>query len=107
MKKVKKQGSKKHKTQILKNSHSLYKFKIGHLAYKTSRGDIVSEVKLKRELSKNPAARAILKKILDSKTLYKYAPKTKFQGMYAMSRPESGNIFKMWGAGAPGLGRFS
>lgn len=85
-----------------KRSHKIYKLKIGHLAYKTSRGDLLAESRLETELL-NPAAQHILIHIMNSNTLGNYAPKKKF----AMSRPSSGNAFKIYSGGAPGLGRRS
>ena len=86
-----------------KEGNRIYKLKIGHLAYKTSKGNSIAESKLEAELLKNPVAEQILRSIMNSKSLEKYAPKKNFK--VSQGRPSSGNAFKMYGGGAPGLGR--
>ena len=83
----------------------LYKNKIGHLAFKTSLGNMAAEFKLELELKNNPAAKTTLEKILQANALNEYAPKTKIskknqtRTFISLSKPYQG--------GAPGLGKKS
>jgi hypothetical protein len=90
--------------QLIK-SRKLYSQKIGHLAYKTSRGDIAAEAKLEKELKNNPAAKKILEKILKTGSLDIYTPKNKRRTK--SKSPIFGSAFKPFSGGAPGLGRKS
>ncbi len=81
--------------------------KIGHLAYKTSRGDVAAEAKLEQELKINPVAKQILEEIIRTNSLSKYDPKAKQIKIKSFSMPNYGNAFRPYSGGSPGLGKKS
>ncbi|WP_337880306.1 hypothetical protein [Rheinheimera sp.] len=88
-------------------SRRLYKIKIGHLAYKTSRGDVVAEAKLEQELKNNPVAKQILEKIIRTNTLNKYGSNSQQTKIKSIGMPNYGNAFRLYSGGSPGLGKKS